>query len=137
VVSWFKAKSSQRLYGKFNSSRFLGIHEILWVYVWLWQNKSPFTRFDIFTVSDIFSIRYLSVGVFRRHGNLTVHRTQPYTVLGFQLHSYRMRIKTHEDGLGYIYINIMVSQVSPTANDFKSKILGTSYCETKKYFRLF
>lgn len=101
------------------------------------MNKSPFTRFDIFTVSDIFSIRCLSVGVFRRYGNLTVHRTQPYTVLGFQLHSYRMCIKTHEDGLEYIYSNILVSQVSSTATNFKSKILGTSYCETKEYFGLF
>jgi hypothetical protein len=70
--------------------------------------------------------------MFRRYGNSTVHRTQLYTVLEFQLHLYRIRIKTREYGLEYIYINILVSQVSSIATDFKSTILGTSYCETKE-----
>lgn len=54
------------------------------------------------------------------------YRTQFYiylhTVFSLVFHSYRMRIKTREDGLEYIHNNILESNVSSTATDFKSKI---------------
>lgn len=101
-------------------------------YVLLCLGLLRFTRFVVNTVFIIFPIWRLSVGLFKLLDFFTVCNPT-ICFMTFFILNFAHRVSRHyKDERQYIHYNVLVQ-----TKYYNSTILGTFYCEAKRYYGLF